>query len=90
MTALAPRRAVNFFCPPPLLVHHLEVPIAKPNKATQTKRNRERSQQERKQEKDEKRAQRKELKKDRAALLAEGIDPDLMDIIPGPQPPMED
>ena len=73
-----------------MLAHPPEVPIAKPNKATQTKRNRERSQQERKQEKDEKRALRKELKKERAALLAEGLDPDLIDIIPGPQPPIED
>ncbi|OFZ81707.1 MAG: hypothetical protein A2583_12265 [Bdellovibrionales bacterium RIFOXYD1_FULL_53_11] len=59
--------------------------MSKPSRATQAKRTRERSRQERQQEKLEKRAQRKELKKTRAEWLAEGIDPDLMDIVPGPQ-----
>jgi hypothetical protein len=64
--------------------------IAKQNKATQAKRNRERSQQERKQEKDERRAQRKELRLERDTLLAEGIDPGLVGIVAGPQPIPED
>jgi hypothetical protein len=60
--------------------------MGKPGPATQAKRNRERSKQERKQEKQEKRIHRKENKKDRATLIAEGIDPDLEGIKPGPQP----
>jgi hypothetical protein len=63
--------------------------IAKPSKATQAKRERERSRQDRVQEKQEKRAVRKEQKKERASLLEDGIDPDLVGIIAGPQPTSE-
>lgn len=60
--------------------------MARPNQAARTKRDRERSRQERQQEKVEKRAQRSETKKDRDRLTADGIDPDLAGIVPGPQP----
>lgn len=63
--------------------------MAKPGPATQAKRNRERARTERKQEKNEKFGERKELKKEREKLIAEGIDPDLHGIVPGPQPPPE-
>ncbi len=55
-------------------------------RATQGKRNRERAQKEKQQEKQEKRALRKEQKKGQNELLDDdGIDPDLIGIIPGPQ-----
>ena len=38
------------------------------------------------QEKLEKKAGRTDAKKDRADLLADGVDPDLIGIVPGPQP----
>ena len=79
-----------FFLPFQRLPQPQRFIIAKQNKATQAKRNRERSQQERKQEKDERRAQRKELRKERDALLADGIDPDLVGIVAGPQPIAEE
>lgn len=60
--------------------------MGRPGPATQAKRNRERSKQERKQEKNEKRSLRKEIKKERARTVAEGSDPDLEGIEPGPQP----
>jgi hypothetical protein len=60
--------------------------MAKPSRATQAKRNRERSRQERQQEKQEKRVTRIEQKKERERYLADGIDPDLAEIVPGPQP----
>lgn len=60
--------------------------MGRPGPATQAKRNRERNRQERKQEKQEKRTVRKEMKKERARLVEEGLDPDLMGIEPGPQP----
>lgn len=60
--------------------------MSKPGPATQAKRNRERARTERKQEKFEKRLVRKDLKKDRDRLIADGIDPDLQGIYPGPQP----
>lgn len=60
--------------------------IAKPNKATQTKRNRERSKQEQQKLKQEKRALRSEQKKDRDRLTIDGVDPDIAGIVPGPQP----
>ena len=53
---------------------------------TQAKRNRERSKQERNQEKQEKRLLRKEQKKEREQLSSDGQDPDLVGIVPGPQP----
>lgn len=60
--------------------------MGRPGPATQAKRNRERSKAERKQEKQEKRSLRKEMKKERTRLTAEGSDPDLEGIFPGPQP----
>lgn len=60
--------------------------MGKPGQATQAKRNRERSRQDRQQEKEEKKAIRKEQKKERALILSEGVDPDLIGIEPGPQP----
>lgn len=60
--------------------------MGRPGPATQAKRNRERSKKERQQEKDEKRSLRKELKKERARIAADGFDPDLLGIQPGPQP----
>ena len=60
--------------------------MAKPNKMTQAKRNRERARQERHEEKREKKAQRSEQKKERDRQLADGVDPDLVGIYPGPQP----
>jgi hypothetical protein len=47
---------------------------------------------ERAQEKQEKRALNRgeEQKADRASLLAAGIDPDLVGIVAGPQPPQEE
>ncbi len=64
--------------------------MAKSNQATQAKRNRERSKVERQQEKHEKRAQRTDQKKERDLLLQDGVDPDLIGIFAGPQPPQED
>lgn len=64
--------------------------MARPNQAARTKRDRERMRQERQQEKQEKRSQRSELKKDRERLASEGIDPDLVGIVPGPQAPVMD
>lgn len=67
-----------------------EFPIAQPNKATQTKRNRERSKREWQQAKEEKRALRGKDKEDREALIQSGVDPDLVGIVAGPQPPSDD
>lgn len=64
--------------------------MARPNQAARTKRAREQARQERQQEKQDKRAQRSELKKDRDRLVAEGVDPDLAGIVPGPQAPLMD
>lgn len=61
--------------------------MGRPNRATQEKRNRERAQKERQQEKQEQRAQRNNSRDERSAALAKGIDPDLVGIFPGPQPP---
>jgi hypothetical protein len=57
-------------------------------KATQTKRLRERSRQENHEAKIEKRAIRKERRKERELSKDTGsaIDPDLVGIVPGPQP----
>jgi len=63
--------------------------VGRPSQATQAKRNRERSKQERQQEKQEKRTLRSEMKKDRDRSIADGSDPDLAGIVPGPQPPHE-
>jgi hypothetical protein len=64
--------------------------MSKPGPATQAKRNRERSKKERSQEKLEKRMQRKEQRKERDELTADGYDPDIAGIVPGPQPPAND
>jgi hypothetical protein len=64
--------------------------MAKSNRATQGKRNREMNQKERQQEKETKRVTRKEQKKVRADCLEDGIDPDLVGIVPGPQSQLED
>jgi hypothetical protein len=63
--------------------------MAKPSRATQEKRNRERSKKERQEDKQADRLLRKENRKDRAEMLKDGIDPDLVGIVPGPQPQME-
>jgi hypothetical protein len=49
------------------------------------KKDRERTLQERKRDKDERRQQRKEERKNRTPS-EEGVDPDLVGIVPGPQP----
>jgi hypothetical protein len=60
--------------------------MPRPGPSTQAKRNRERSRQERNQEKEAKRLIRKEQKKERDLLADDGQDPDLIGIVPGPQP----
>ena len=50
------------------------------------KRNREQAKREKAQEKADRKAQRGNDKGSRAALIAEGEDPDLAGIVPGPQP----
>lgn len=64
--------------------------MARPNQAARTKRDRERQRQERQQSKHEKRAQRNELKKDRERLIEDGVDPDLVGIVAGPQAPLSE
>ncbi len=59
--------------------------MGRPNQAARTKRERERNRQERRVEKEEKRAQRGELKKERDRLAEDGVDPDLVGIVAGPQ-----
>lgn len=60
--------------------------MARPNRATQEKRNRERSRKERQQEKEEQRNIRKEARADKISGAPDGVDPDLIGIYPGPQP----
>jgi len=64
--------------------------MAKPGRITQEKRNRERARQERREEKETDREIRKEARKARAESLQDGIDPDLIGIVAGPQPVRED
>ena len=64
--------------------------MGRPTRATQEKRNRERAQKERANEKAELRAIRKEEKAIRAASAEDGVDPDLIGIVPGPQPIPQD
>lgn len=67
--------------------------MAKPSRATQAKRGRERANQEKQQGKREDRALRKEQKKvvNSERLSADpDYDPDLDGIYPGPQPPAEE
>ena len=64
--------------------------MAKPGRATQAKRNRELSKQSKQRDKAERRAERKEQK----AHSPEGVvdsmeDPDLIGIVPGPQPTLD-
>jgi hypothetical protein len=54
-----------------------------------TKRNREQAKREKQRDKAERRAQRANERRDRAAA-ADGEDPDIAGIVPGPQPPLED
>jgi hypothetical protein len=55
----------------------------------QKKRMRERAQQERRETKAERKGMRDEERAARQALKDQGIDPDLVGIVPGPQPPSE-
>ena len=65
--------------------------MGQPSRATQAKRNRERAQKEKAESKQVDRGLRKEAKgKDRALAIEAGLDPDLIGIIPGPQPPQAD
>jgi hypothetical protein len=64
--------------------------MARPSRATQAKRERERSLHERKAEKIERRHIRSEEKKSRTETLEAGVDPDLIGIYPGPQPPAQE
>jgi hypothetical protein len=63
--------------------------MAKPSRATQKKRDRERAQQEKQEEKRAERALRKESRKG-DLKDSDGEDPDLAGIIAGPQPPQDD
>jgi hypothetical protein len=64
--------------------------MGRPGPATQAKRRRERAKQEKRKEKQERRAMRKEQKAQRAAELSDSDeDPDLIGIVPGPQPPVD-
>ena len=63
--------------------------MAKGAGATQEKRRRERQRKEAKEIKNSERAVRKEEKKNRGEL-ADGEDPDLIGIVAGPQPILED
>lgn len=60
--------------------------MGRPNRASQEKRNRERSQKERQAEKVSQRVLRKGEKEARALSAEDGYDPDLAGIFPGPQP----
>jgi hypothetical protein len=63
--------------------------VAKPSRATQAKRTRERAKQEKQEEKRAERALRKESKGDEVERDP-GYDPDLEGIVAGPQPPRDD
>ena len=60
--------------------------MGKPNQAARSKRDRERSRQEWRAGKEERRASKDDTKTERERLIAEGIDPDLVGIVAGPQP----
>lgn len=64
--------------------------MGKPNRATQGKRERERARLEKQADKREDRARRKEERDTRADQLANGEDPDIAGIVPGPQQSQED
>ncbi len=59
--------------------------MARPGRASQAKRGREKAKQEKRKEKLERRAMKKGEEKD-TSLIPEGVDPDLVGIVPGPQP----
>ncbi len=64
--------------------------MARPGPATQAKRQRERAKQDKRKAKEEKRALRKEQKQEALEASADpepGVDPDIVDIVPGPQAP---
>lgn len=54
-----------------------------------TKRQKEQARKQHQQEKDAKREERKKAKAERPVRQPGDIDPDIADIIPGPQPPQE-
>lgn len=54
------------------------------------KRQKERARQERQREKEAKREQRKRERSEKGAGEAGGVDPDIADIVPGPQPVAEE
>ena len=63
--------------------------MARPGPQTQEKRRRELAKQEKRKRKLERRALRKEQKAENSAQpLPEGVDPDLVGIVPGPQKPI--
>lgn len=65
--------------------------MARPGPATIAKRRRERAKKEKRQAKLERRQRRKEEKAQKAKPpLEPGQDPDLIGIVPGPQPPIVD
>jgi hypothetical protein len=64
--------------------------MATSNRPTQGKRTRERALKEKQQEKNDRRVVKKQEKKDRPTDGSDdGVDPDLIGIIPGPQEPLE-
>lgn len=64
--------------------------MSKQGRPSQDKRKREKAKQEKRKEKLERRAVRKAEKGDRDTDLANGIDPDLIGIVAGPQPILQD
>jgi len=62
--------------------------MARPGPMTQAKRNRERKKQEKKKEKEEKKMRRAEAKAETPDRDPFSRDPDIADIVPGPQPPI--
>ena len=67
----------------------MEILVAKPGRATQAKRQREKARQEKRKEKLERRALRKEEKGNKPRDPDGVVDPDLEGIVPGPQPVQE-
>jgi hypothetical protein len=63
--------------------------MAKPTRATQAKRERERSKIEKREEKALERAQKKEQRGQETGGVESDEDPDLAGIVPGPQPMQE-
>jgi hypothetical protein len=53
------------------------------------KRQKEKARQDKQREKAEKRQQRRNERGQRAPSAEGGVDPDIADIVPGPQPPLE-